>query len=371
MGERLATSARCMDILNDGPTFTTTIPNGTQINRCDIHAQRAASASEGTDRSIAAAGGRALRPSNATNGPASSISNRPPSNGQHGAAPGRPGAATPVAASYAMGGRAGRGGGGAGARGCLAPARPAALPRLRPLPEPRGGWGGHACARVDFRWMSRSLLSHGRASTHPTNRRAPSASRACTWAACGTRASSPRSTSSGKWVENVLAWHARRAAAARASVSQYPLPPTHNTHRYGLFYTYLDLDQLDGTFWGMWPLASHSRLAPAPTHAPSSWRTLFSLAHFWEGDHLKDVPVETDPSTGQPLPLVERVRRLVQAATGVRPEGRVCLLTHLRYLGYVFNPVSFYYVWDKEVRVFVFFCFGRACLVMMMRRTED
>jgi hypothetical protein len=26
------------------------------------------------------------------------------------------------------------------------------------------------------------------------------------------------------------------------------------------------------------------------------------------------------------------------------------LLTHLRYMGYVFNPVSFYYVWDKEVR---------------------
>jgi hypothetical protein len=124
--------------------------------------------------------------------------------------------------------------------------------------------------------------------------------------------------------------------------------------RYGLFYTYLDLDHLEGTFQGMWPLASHSRLA-LDGRPPTRWT--LSLAHFWEGDHLKDVPVETEPATGRPLHLAERVRRLVQRATGARPEGRICLLTHLRYLGYVFNPVSFYYVWDKEVRAYV-----RACV---------
>lgn len=121
--------------------------------------------------------------------------------------------------------------------------------------------------------------------------------------------------------------------------------------RYGLFYTYLDLDHLEGAFQGLWPLASHSRRAsPDPTQPPPRWT--LSLAHFWEGDHLKDVALETDPATGRPLllPLAERVRRLVERETGVRPEGRICLLTHLRYLGYVFNPVSFYYVWDKEVR---------------------
>lgn len=109
----------------------------------------------------------------------------------------------------------------------------------------------------------------------------------------------------------------------------------------------------------MWPLATHSPLVRHPTAQqgpPSCWRTL-ALAHFWEGDHLKDVPVQSDPATGQPLPLAERVRRLVQAATGARPEGRICLLTHLRYLGYVFNPVSFYYVWDKEVGWVRWWCF--------------
>ena len=37
----------------------------------------------------------------------------------------------------------------------------------------------------------------------------------------------------------------------------------------------------------------------------------------------------------------------VEQATGRRPQGPIRLLTHLRYFGYVFNPVSFYYCFDK------------------------
>jgi uncharacterized protein len=37
------------------------------------------------------------------------------------------------------------------------------------------------------------------------------------------------------------------------------------------------------------------------------------------------------------------------AAHGLQlPDGQIFLLTHLRYLGYVFNPVSFYYCYDRE-----------------------
>jgi len=36
------------------------------------------------------------------------------------------------------------------------------------------------------------------------------------------------------------------------------------------------------------------------------------------------------------------------AAQGLQlPDGQIFLLTHLRYLGYVFNPVSFYYFYDR------------------------
>jgi DUF1365 family protein len=41
------------------------------------------------------------------------------------------------------------------------------------------------------------------------------------------------------------------------------------------------------------------------------------------------------------------VRDSVEKATGSRPLGPVRLLTHLRYFGYIMNPVSFYYVYDE------------------------
>jgi len=45
-------------------------------------------------------------------------------------------------------------------------------------------------------------------------------------------------------------------------------------------------------------------------------------------------------------PLAESVRELVAQRTGLRPCGPVRLLTHLRYFGHGFNPVSFYYCFD-------------------------
>lgn len=46
-------------------------------------------------------------------------------------------------------------------------------------------------------------------------------------------------------------------------------------------------------------------------------------------------------------PLSDCVRDLVEAQTGERPLGPIQLLTHLRYLGYCMNPVSFYYCFDS------------------------
>ena len=42
------------------------------------------------------------------------------------------------------------------------------------------------------------------------------------------------------------------------------------------------------------------------------------------------------------------MRALVDSETGRRPEGPVRLLTHLRYFGYVINPVSFYYCFGAD-----------------------
>ena len=96
--------------------------------------------------------------------------------------------------------------------------------------------------------------------------------------------------------------------------------PRAHSFRYPLFMAYLDLAELGEVFKGRW-LWSTRRAA---------------VARFAREDHLGDPRV----------PLDEAVRELVEAKSGRRPRGPIRLLTHLRYFGYVFNPVSFYYCYD-------------------------
>ena len=46
--------------------------------------------------------------------------------------------------------------------------------------------------------------------------------------------------------------------------------------------------------------------------------------------------------------LDEAVRATLQNHLGQDLPGRISILTHLRTFGYCFNPVTFYYLWDKE-----------------------
>jgi uncharacterized protein len=96
--------------------------------------------------------------------------------------------------------------------------------------------------------------------------------------------------------------------------------PRESRFRYSMFMLYLDLAELPQLFDGT-PFWSARRPAPA-------W--------FKRSDYL-------GPQT---LPLEEAVRTLVAARTGLRPEGPIRLLTHLRYFGYCMNPVSFYYCFN-------------------------
>ena len=62
------------------------------------------------------------------------------------------------------------------------------------------------------------------------------------------------------------------------------------------------------------------------------------LARFRRGDHL-----------GEPSrPLADTVRAVVAEAYGTAPAGPVCVLTHLRTLGHHFNPVSFFYCYERD-----------------------
>jgi DUF1365 family protein len=100
-------------------------------------------------------------------------------------------------------------------------------------------------------------------------------------------------------------------------VSHSRLTPVEHAFRYRLFMLYLDLAELPRVF-------DRSRLWSATRPA---------LAWFRRADYLGD-PRQ---------PLDESVRRLVAREMGRRPTGAIRLLTHPRYFGYGFNPVSFYY----------------------------
>ncbi|MEM7231324.1 MAG: DUF1365 domain-containing protein [Planctomycetota bacterium] len=91
---------------------------------------------------------------------------------------------------------------------------------------------------------------------------------------------------------------------------------------YSLFMVFLDLSDLEAAFRRRWLWS---------TKGPN-------IAWFRREDHLGN-PEDS---------LSECVKDFVEDETGDRPTGPIRLLTHLRYFGFVMNPVSFYYCYDKS-----------------------
>mmetsp|Transcript_6673 Transcript_6673/g.13572 ORF Transcript_6673/g.13572 Transcript_6673/m.13572 type:complete len:274 (-) Transcript_6673:507-1328(-) len=90
---------------------------------------------------------------------------------------------------------------------------------------------------------------------------------------------------------------------------------------------YLDLDELERGDLECWPVFSS--------------RTRWAMAHFGHDGHLKGRQVGRS--------LAEGIRALVTEQVGVDCHGGpVRLLTNLTFAGVVFNPVSFYYVFDRD-----------------------
>ncbi|HVF34232.1 MAG TPA: DUF1365 domain-containing protein [Candidatus Saccharimonadia bacterium] len=130
--------------------------------------------------------------------------------------------------------------------------------------------------------------------------------------------------------------HAHAAAPAELRAEAAPLESAiyegwvrHRRHaphphafRYRTCLLYLDLAELDRVFRGrlLWSVGRRN------------------VAEFRRSDYLGDARV----------PLDEAVRACVAEATGRRPAGPIRLLTHLRYFGHCFNPVSFYYCFEPD-----------------------
>ena len=90
--------------------------------------------------------------------------------------------------------------------------------------------------------------------------------------------------------------------------------PKKHSFRYPLFMSWLDLDELDQVM-ALSPFWSLER---------------FNLVSFYRSDYLGDAGLD----------LFAAVTNRIKEHTGEFFKGRICLLTHLRFLGFCFNPVS-------------------------------
>jgi len=110
----------------------------------------------------------------------------------------------------------------------------------------------------------------------------------------------------------------------RGTVHHARRMPVRHVFTHELFMMYLDLAELEEVFDGRW-LWSVDRPA---------------VARFRRSDYL-----------GPPeVPLDQAVRDEAERLTGARPSGPIRMLGHLRYCGYVMNPVTFYYCFDRDDR---------------------
>jgi uncharacterized protein len=101
-------------------------------------------------------------------------------------------------------------------------------------------------------------------------------------------------------------------------------PRTH-AFTYRLFMAWLDIDRIP-ELMSKSPWTSYNR---------------FNWASFEERDHFGD------PA----LSLRKRVARDAGVHGIALPDGPIFLLTHLRYLGYCFNPISLFFCYDRTGRV--------------------
>ncbi|HEV3199790.1 MAG TPA: DUF1365 domain-containing protein [Bryobacteraceae bacterium] len=101
--------------------------------------------------------------------------------------------------------------------------------------------------------------------------------------------------------------------------------PARHEFSYGLFMAFLDIERIP-------ELTCISRFL-----SYNRW----NWASFDERDHFGD------PRT----PLRQRLADNAAASGLTLPDGRIFLLTHLRYLGYNFNPISFFYCYDSTERL--------------------
>jgi len=108
----------------------------------------------------------------------------------------------------------------------------------------------------------------------------------------------------------------------RGTLRHRRFDPVRHEFTYSLFMTFLDVDRLPELM----------RIAPfVSLNRPN-------IASFYDADHFGDTR----------KPFRERIKEDAAAQGIAIPDGNIFLLTHLRYLGYAFNPISLFYCYNRQ-----------------------
>lgn len=106
--------------------------------------------------------------------------------------------------------------------------------------------------------------------------------------------------------------------------------------QYPIFFSYLNLEEVEKIEWLLYPLFKVN----------GSWTAFCSLDY---SDHLKGWNTTSNS-------LIKRLDTYIKETSQNKlnideNKSSICLLTHLTYFGYCFNPVSFYYIFDNTTNL--------------------
>jgi len=118
------------------------------------------------------------------------------------------------------------------------------------------------------------------------------------------------------------------SALYRCSIMHNRLEPKRHTLHYNVFMFWLDLDEID-------TIAKKFRLIS---------RNKFNMFNFRDADHVQLPADKPDTSKN----VKQQITDFLVSQNVKLNSPKIFLLTNLRTMGYQFNPVSFYFVYENE-----------------------
>tara|TARA_B110000014_G_scaffold246815_1_gene219847 strand:+ start:23 stop:784 length:762 start_codon:yes stop_codon:yes gene_type:complete len=108
----------------------------------------------------------------------------------------------------------------------------------------------------------------------------------------------------------------------KGSIRHRRFTPVMQSFNYSIFMTFFDINKIESIFKKsiLWNVNK------------------FGLMSFQRKDYHGDPNISLDSA----------VRQTIYQEKSIKIEGPIRILTHLRYFGYCFNPVSFYYCYNKN-----------------------